>query len=368
MKTMTIPFVDLKAQYRSLQAQIDTAIADVIRETAFIEGKYLHEFEQHFADFVEAKYCIGVANGTDALSVALRSLGIVPGDEVITAANSYIATAEAIVSTGASVVFVDCDEKSYNIDASKIEQAITNKTKVIMPVHLYGQPADMDRILNIANRYELAIVEDAAQAHGARYNGRKVGTFGVCAGFSFYPGKNLGAYGDAGAVVTSSEECARYMRMYGNHGGIQKYEHKILATNSRLDGLQAAILDVKLRHLDQWNVRRREVAAMYTQGLQDVCVTPTVLPEVEPVYHLYVIQVNKQRDEVRDRLAERGIFCGVHYPTPIPYLEAFSDLRHTPEDFPVAYACKDKILSLPMHADLTDEQIQYVIDNVRELV
>jgi dTDP-4-amino-4,6-dideoxygalactose transaminase len=367
MANMTIPFVDLQAQYRSIKQDIDAAIQSVIQDAAFIEGKYLEAFEHHFARYIGVSHCIGVANGTDALLMALKALGVRAGDEVITAANSYIATAEAITNTGASVMFVDCHTSTYNINVQRIEEAITKKTKAIIPVHLYGQPAEMDAILNIARRYQLFVVEDAAQAHGAQYKGQTVGTFGDCACFSFYPGKNLGAYGDGGAVVTNNDVLARYIRMHRNHGGIKKYEHQLPGTNSRLDGLQAAILDVKLHYLDQWNERRRKVAAMYTQTLQDVGIMPTILPEVNPVYHLYVIRV-KHRDRIRKILAEKGIATGIHYPTPIPFLQAYAFLGHAPDDFPVAYSYKDELLSLPIYSDMTDEQVEYVIESLTDTV
>jgi dTDP-4-amino-4,6-dideoxygalactose transaminase len=361
--TLPIPFVDLKAQYHSMKEEIDAAIRNVIQDTAFIGGKYLEAFEQHFARFIGVKHCIGVANGTDALAIALRALDIQEGDEVITAANSYVATAEAITMTGARVVFVDCHENTYNIDVTQIENVITKKTKAIIPVHLYGQPAD-NAIVDIARRHDLFLLEDAAQAHGAQYKQKRIGTFGDCAGFSFYPGKNLGAYGDAGAVVTNNDDLARYMRMYRNHGGIQKYEHRIPGTNSRLDGLQAAILDTKLPYIEKWNDRRRAVAAMYDEKLRDVVETPGILPDVKHVYHLYVIRV-KNRDKVRQLLAEQGIATGIHYPVPIPFLESYGFLHHTPADFPVAYAYKDELLSLPMHGDMTDEQVEYVVEHLK---
>ena len=374
MSDMQITFVDLKAQYQSIKPEIDAAIHDVVQNTAFIEGPYLSAFEEHFAQYIGTKHCIGVANGTDALYIALKAFDIQAGDEVITAANSYIATAEAISQTGATPVFVDCDADTYNIDVQKLEAAITERTKVIIPVHLYGQPADIETITEIARRHNLFLIEDAAQAHGATYNEQKTGTFGHCACFSFYPGKNLGAYGDGGAVVTNSDEAATFMRMYRNHGGIKKYEHKLPGINSRLDGLQAAILDVKLRYLDQWNARRREIAGLYSEALRDHVVRdhvvrdhvviPSLLPNVESVFHLYVIRV-KQREHVRRRLAEAGISTGIHYPTPIPYLEAYHSSGYTPDECPVAYGQKDEILSLPMHADLTDEQVEYVITQLK---
>ena len=364
---MKIPFVDLKAQYYSIKEEIDQAISNVIQDSAFIGGKYAKAFEENFANYAGVKNCVGVGNGTDALYIALKALGISEGDEVITAANTFIATSEAITMSGAKVVFVDCDEKTYNIDIDKIEAAITRRTKAIIPVHLYGQPADMDKIKSLAERYDLFVVEDAAQAHGAEFKSQKAGTFGDLACFSFYPGKNLGAYGDAGAIVTNDDELAKKCRMISNHGRIEKYSHEFEGINSRLDGLQAAILDVKLKHLDKWIERRRTIAKMYDAALKDIVITPSILPDVKHVYHLYVIRI-KDRERVKKLLAEKGIATGIHYPIPLPFLEAYSYLGHKPEDFPVAYSMKDEILSLPIHGDMTDEQVEYVIASLKDIV
>ncbi len=364
---MKVPFVDLKAQYNSIKGEIDQAIAQVIENSAFIGGKHVQEFEHSFAAYIGAKHCVGVGNGTDALFIALKALGIGAGDEVITVANSFVATSEAITNARARVVFVDCDEKTYNIDVNKIEQAITDKTKAIIPVHLYGQPADMDKILEIARKYSLYVIEDAAQAHGAEYKGRKIGTFGDCACFSFYPGKNLGAYGDAGAVVTNNDELAEKVKKFANHGRLSKYNHEFEGVNSRLDGLQAAILNVKLKYLEKWTERRREAAKRYDEKLTGLVVTPFVLPEVRHVYHLYVIQVEK-RDELRQFLSEREVSTGIHYPIPLPFLQAYSYLNHKPEDFPVANYLKDRIVSLPMFGDITLEQVDYVAEQIKFFV
>jgi len=357
---MKTPFVDLKAQYESIKEEIDQAISDVIFDSAFIGGKYLKTFEQNYANYIGTKHCIGVGNGTDALFITLKALGIKKGDEVITAANSFIATSEAITMTGAKVIFVDCDNDTYNIDVQKIEKAITKKTKAIIPVHLYGQPTDMDPILEVAQKYSLYIVEDAAQAHGAVYKSRKVGTLAPLACFSFFPGKNLGAYGDAGAIVTDNEELAERARMFANHGRKEKFEHEFEGVNSRLDGLQAAILDVKLKHLEKWIERRRSIARMYDEELKDNVITPAILPDVRHVYHLYVIRV-KNRNKVKEFLAEKEIRTGIHYPIPLPFLKAYSYLEHISADFPVTYSIKDEILSLPIHGDMTDDQVEYVI-------
>ncbi len=364
---MKVPFVDLRAQYHAIQNEIDAAIQQVINDAAFVGGKYLAAFEKNFSAFTGGKSCIGVGNGTDALFIALKSLGIGPGDEVITVANTFIATAEAITMTGAKVVFVDCDEQTYNIDTSKLEAAITARTKAILPVHLYGQPAEMDFIGDIAKKYKLHVVEDAAQAHGARYHGKSIGSISALNCFSFFPGKNLGAYGDGGAVVVNDEELATRVRMVANHGRIQKYDHEFEGVNSRLDGMQAAILDVKLRYLEEWTERRRAIAAKYDEHLGGVAVTPFVSPGVRHVYHLYVIRV-RNRDRVRSQLEEKGIAAGIHYPLAVPFLQAYRYLGHKPEDFPVAYAFQDEILSLPIHGSMPEEQVDYVIEQLLEAV
>lgn len=361
---MKIPFVDLKAQYASIKGEIDEAISKVIGEAAFIKGRYVENFERNFARYIGTKHCIGVGNGTDALFIALKVLGVREGDEVITAANTFIATAEAITLAGAKVVFVDCDKNTYNLDVDKIEKAITGKTKAIIPVHLYGQAADMDKILALAKKFNLFVVGDAAQAHGAKYKNRNVGTLGYCACFSFFPGKNLGAYGDGGAIVTDDDELAAKARMYADHGRCEKYDHEFEGVNSRLDGLQAAILDVKLKHLEKWLGRRREIAQRYDQELKDIVVVPKV-GFAGHVYHLYVIRL-KDRDRIREYLAGEGISTGIHYPLPLPFLKAYRYLGCRPEDFPVADSLKDEILSLPIYGDMTDEQVRYVIDKLKE--
>ena len=364
---MNVPFVDLQAQYRSIKQEIDQAIASVVSEASFIGGKHLESFEGHFASYTGARHCIGVGNGTDAISIALKALGIGPGDEVITAANSFIASSEAVTAAGARVVFVDCDRSTYTLDAGALERAVTKRTKAVIPVHLYGQPADMDAIAGVAQRHGLRIIEDAAQAHGARYRGRTVGTLGDCACFSFYPGKNLGAYGDGGAITTSDHDLAKKIRMFANHGRIEKYNHEFEGVNSRLDSLQAAVLDVKLRHLEAWTERRRAVARRYDDGLRGSVVIPAVLPDCRHVYHLYVVRVPR-REAVIKFLKEKGIGTGIHYPIPLPLLNAYRYLGHTAADFPVASSLKDEILSLPMYGDLTDDQADMVIASLREAV
>lgn len=362
-KSMKVNFVDLKAQYQSIKAEMDEAIGGVLDSCAFINSR---SFEKDFAEYVGTTRCVGVGNGTDALFMALKALGLGPGDEVITAANTFIASAEGIGWTGATPVFVDCDAVTYNIDPALIEAAITPRTKAILPVHLYGQPADMDPILEIAAKHGLTVVEDAAQAHGALYKGRRIGTLGKAACFSFYPGKNLGAYGDAGAVTTDDEDLATRILKLGDHGSNVKYVHDFEGVNSRLDGIQGAVLSVKLRHIEDWTEKRIAAAARYSEGLQEVCGTPVTVPEVRHVFHLYVIQVDN-REELMGHLQEQGIASGIHYPVPLPISPAYKHLGYSAERFPVACGIADRIVSLPMHGDLTDDQIDLVIQEVRRL-
>jgi dTDP-4-amino-4,6-dideoxygalactose transaminase len=357
---MQIPFLDLKSQYEAIKEDIDEAIAKVIKEAAFVGGEYVKRFEEEFAGFCQAKYCVGVGNGTDALFIALKALGVGKGDEVITAANSFIATSEAITMTGARVVFVDCDPQTYNIDVKKIPIAITPQTKAIIPVHLHGQPADMVTLLRIAKEYDLFLVEDAAQAHAAEINGQRVGSLGQVACFSFYPGKNLGAYGDGGAIVTNDEELAIRCRMIANHGRVKKYDHNFEGVNSRLDGLQAAILSVKLKHLEDWTKKRRDLADIYKKFLHDSeVIIPVEAVGVKHVYHLYVARVLR-RDTIQAALKGKGINTGIHYPIALPNLKAYEYLGYKPKDFPIATQCSKEILSLPIYPELSRAQIQYI--------
>ena len=365
---MQVPFLDLKAQYEAIKQEIDQTIANVINDAAFVGGKYVKQFEEEFAAFCVAKHCVGVGNGTDALFIALRSLGVGKGDEVITAANSFIATSEAITMAGAKVVFVDCDPRTYNIDTTKILSAITPRTKAIIPVHLYGQPADLPALQTIAREYGLFLIEDAAQAHGAEFEGKRIGVFGDIACFSFYPGKNLGAYGDGGAIVTNSEGWAMKCRMLGNHGRVKKYDHEFEGVNSRLDGIQAAILSVKLRHLEEWTKKRREIAKIYNELLKNSEVmTPVEAPGVKHIYHLYVVRI-PQRDAVQAALKTKGIDTGIHYPIPLPHLQAYRYLGHTSDEFPVTTQYSREILSLPMYPELSKIQIEYVCDQLRNAI
>ncbi len=365
---MNVPFVDLRAQYCSIQNEIQCAIEAVVSENAFIGGKYVQSFERDFAAFCGVSHCVGVGNGTDALHVALRALGVGPGDEVITVANSFIATSEAITMTGAKVVFVDCNSETYTIDTRKILEVLTNRTKAIIPVHLYGCPADMDALRALSTKHNLFLVEDAAQAHGATINGTRVGCFGDAACFSFYPGKNLGAYGDAGAIVTNDESLARKCRMIANHGRIEKYDHDMEGINSRLDGLQAAILGTKLRYLNGWTENRRMIADRYKLFLQDTeIVLPKVFHGAAHAYHLFVVRV-KDRDTVRKRLTAAGVETGVHYPIALPNLKAYSYLGYRPEDFPVATRFSSEVLSLPIYPEIRPEQVEYVCDITRSAI
>ncbi|HLG59268.1 MAG TPA: DegT/DnrJ/EryC1/StrS family aminotransferase [Vicinamibacterales bacterium] len=368
--TTRIPFVDLKAQYDSIKTEVDAAIASVITQTAFIGGSFLKEFEEAFARYCGTDLCVGMANGTDALYIALRALGVGPGDEVITAANSFIATSEAIKMAGAQVVFCDCDPVTYNIDVTKIEAKITPKTKAIIPVHLYGQPADMDPILALAKKHNLRVVGDAAQAHGATYKGRPIAALADITCYSFYPGKNLGAYGDGGALVTNNAEWAATARMIANHGRTKKYDHDFEGVNSRLDGIQAAILSVKLRYIERWTENRRKNAYLYNAALKGKGVgTPEELKDLRAVYHLYIVRVPaERREQFQASLKAAGIDTGIHYPIALPYLNAYRHLGHSESDFPHALEASREIVSLPMFPELTEDQIRYVADRVQEFM
>ena len=360
-----IHFVDLKVQYKNIKQEVDQAIQNVIADTAFIRGKYVQEFEKNFAVYCEAKYCIGVGNGTDALFIALKSLNVGPGDEVIVPANTFIATSEAVSMTGASVVFVDCDPETYNIDVNLIESKITSKTKAIIPVHLYGQPANMTVISDISKRHDLKIIQDCAQAHGATIDGKPLIYFGDVLCFSFYPGKNLGAYGDAGAVVTNDDDIAEKALMFANHGRTGKYNHEFEGINSRMDGLQGSILNVKLKYLNQWTECRIKNAAVYDQLLKDLShiELPKASPNVKHVYHLYVIRT-KRRDALQKFLKETGIATGIHYPIALPNLKAYKHLDHKGNDFPVANQYQNEILSIPMYPELSEDMMEYVSQKI----
>jgi dTDP-4-amino-4,6-dideoxygalactose transaminase len=361
---MKIPFVDLYAQYQSIRTEIDAAIADVITRSAFIRGPHVDGFEQMWAGTLGVKHCVSCANGTDALYITMRGLGLKPGDEVITTAHSWISTSETITQAGGRVVFCDTDEETFTIDPSLIETRITPRTVGIIPVHLYGQPADMDAVMAIARRHNLWVVEDCAQAHLARYKGRLVGTFGNAATFSFYPGKNLGAYGDAGCLVTNDNALADWTATFARHGG--KSEHIMEGINSRLDGLQAAILKVKLPHLPKWTQARRQVASRYDDLLSGVgdIMTPKTASDRDHVHHLYVIRTEK-RDVLKKHLGEAGVATVLNYPKALPFYPAYSYLGAKPGDFPVAYRNQSRILSLPIYPEMSDEMIGYVAEQVQ---
>lgn len=365
---MNIPFLDLKAQYLALKDDIDAAIGAVLQKTAFAGGPFVEAFEEAFAAFCQSRYAAGVGNGTDALWLAMRAIGIGPGDEVITTANTFIATAEAISLCGAVPMFVDVCEDSYNMDPSKIEGAITPRTRAIIPVHLFGQMADMDPILEIARRHHLVVIEDASQAHGATYQGRRAGSLGMVGCFSFYPGKNLGAYGEAGGVVSNDETIIRTIKRLRDHGQEKKYHHSEIGWNARMDGIQGAILSVKLNHLERGNALRRAHAALYDRQLAGVpgVVTPRAMPYGEHVYHVYAIRT-PARDAVMNELTQRGIGSNIHYPVPLHLQKAYAGLGWHEGAFPVSERCAREFLSLPMYPELSDTQLSTVADAIRTL-
>jgi dTDP-4-amino-4,6-dideoxygalactose transaminase len=364
---MQVPFADLHLQYQTIKGEIDAAIAAVIRDSAFIRGPYVDIFEREFAGAVEVARCVSCANGTDALYLAMSALGVRSGDEVITTAHSWISTSAMITHAGGTVVFVDTDDSTFTIDPAAIESAITPRTVGIIPVHLYGQPADMDAIMTIARRHKLWVLEDCAQAHLARYKGQQVGTFGVAATYSFYPGKNLGAMGDAGAVVTNDNALAEHMTMLARHGGLTKHQHRIEGINSRLDGMQAAVLSAKLRHLPRWTKARQDAAKVYDTGLNQIedVVVPAVAADRQHVYHLYTIE-HPRRDALSAHLNANGVQTAINYPVALPFLPAYARLGRRPEEFPNAFRHQARILSLPMFAEISREQQQKVIELVRE--
>lgn len=366
---MKIPFVDLKTQYQKIRPEIDYCIKSVIEESAFIGGKYVEAFEKAYAIKYGVKHCVSVANGTDAIYITLKALGIGPGDEVITTASSWISTSQTITQAGAKVVFVDIEPDYHTIDVSKIAQKITPRTKAVIPVHLYGQPAEMDAIKEICDKNKLYLIEDCAQAHFALYKGKKVGTFGIAGTFSFYPAKNLGAYGDGGAIITNNYELALKIRMFANYGGLKKHQHELEGVNSRLDGLQAAILSVKLRYIDEWNKKRYENAFLYNSYLKNISgvIIPKIRPNASHIFHLYVIRT-KKRDDMQKRLNAREIETGIHYPVALPFLPAYRYLNHKKEDFPVSHQYQGEILSLPMFPELSKTQIEYVAGSIEEFM
>lgn len=364
---MQIPFVDLHAQYKTIQPEIDAAIASVIENSSYIRGPHVDAFEKAWAQTVGVKHCVSCANGTDALYIAMRGLGLKPGDEVITTAHSWISTSETITQAGGKVVFCDTDPETFTINPALIEAKIAPRTKGIIPVHLYGQPADMDPILEIAKKHNLWVIEDCAQAHLANYKGRQVGTMGHAATFSFYPGKNLGAYGDAGCLVTNDSNLADWSATYARHGG--KGEHVMEGINSRLDGLQAAILNVKLPHLTKWTESRRRVARLYDESLgkNEKLQIPRIAPGRDHVYHLYVIRT-PHRDALRNHLTQHKISTVLNYPKALPFYPAYSYLGHKPADFPVAHRHQGEILSLPIYPEITNEMIARVCGAINDFL
>ena len=365
---MKVPFVDLKTQYLSIKSEIDPAIQDVLDCTAFAGGRFVANFENDFASFCNCKHSVATSSGTSAIWMALIALGVGPGDEVITSPNTFIATAEAISFCGATPVFVDIDSKTYNMNPQLIKNAITSKTKAVIPVHLYGQTADMDPIMEIAKEHGLYVIEDACQAHGAKYKNNCAGSIGDAGCFSFYPGKNLGAYGEAGAVVTNNGELAEKMKMFRDHGQNKKYYHSIIGWNSRMDGIQGAVLGVKLKHLAEWNEARRANAKLYDNLLADVdkVSTPVVADYSEHVYHIYAVRC-QNRDALMSALAKEGVYCGIHYPVPLHLQKAYEFLGYPKNSFPVTEEFVTEQVSLPMFAELTEEQIEFVCDKIKEV-
>ncbi len=359
-----VKFLDLQKQYLSIKTEINNAIQNVINETAFIKGKYVKEFENNFASFINVKHCVGVGNGTDALEIAIEALDLPKSSEIIVPANSFIASAESVTRTGHRVIFCDCNENNYTISIHDLKRKITDKTSAIMPVHLYGHPCDMDEIMKIAHDKNLKVIEDCAQAHGAMYKNTKVGGIGHVSTFSFYPGKNLGAYGDGGAILTNDDEIAKRCRMIANHGRIEKYNHEFEGRNSRLDGLQAAILNVKLRYLDEWTDARISVADYYLKNISGI--EQLILPKRESwakqVYHLFVIRT-RNRDELKQYLNDKNIQTGIHYPIALPKLKAYEYLKQYEENM-FANKADKTLLSLPMGEHLEEKALESVVNEL----
>lgn len=363
---MNIPFVDLKSQYLKIKDEIHQNLEPIFENTAYIGGKAVTDFENNFAKKLGVKYCVSCANGTDAIYIALKALGVEMLDDVIVPANTWISTSETVSQCGARPIFVDNDE-NYLIDANKLERKITENTKAIIAVHLYGQSADMKPIMEIAKKHRIKVIEDTAQAHFAKYNGQMVGTFGDISTYSFYPGKNLGAYGDAGAIATNNQGLADKMRAFANHGQTTKNVHKFEGINSRLDAIQAVVLNTKLQYIDDWNKNRNQNAKLYNKylsGIEEI-VLPKEKENCEHIFHLYVIRT-KQREKLQAFLQENGIATSIHYPKALPFTEAYSKRKFKQEDFPLAYQYQDEILSLPMYPELNEEQIVYIASKIKE--
>jgi len=362
---MKVPFIDLGRQHRPMKKELMDAFEMVLDSNSFVLGDEVKKFEAEVAEYVGAKHAIGVSNCTNALLLSLRALGVSQDDEVITTPFTFVATAEVIAIIGAKPVFCDIEPMTYNIDAERIELCISNRTKAIMPVHLYGQAADMGKITKIASDRRLAVIEDMAQAIGAKYKGKMVGTFGETACISYYVTKNLSALGDAGMILTDDSDLGDRIRAYRVHGASKKYHHDFLGYNDRLDALQAAFLRIKLRRLDEWNDMRRQIAAMYDTGLKDFVAIPFIDKDCETVYHQYTIRTSR-RDQLKQFLSERGIATAIHYPTPLHLQPAFKYLGYKEGDFPEAEKAAKEVLSLPIQQDLTDEEIDYVIDTIKQ--
>ena len=363
---MKIEFVDLKKQYNSIKEEIDQAINSVVSEANFILGKDVDTFEEKFSRLIGTKHCISVANGTDSLFIIMKSLGISEGDEVITVCNSWISSSETIGLTGAKPIFTDINPHTLLMDIEDLRRKITKKTKAIIPVHLFGNPCNIQAIKEIANEYHLMIIEDCAQSHLATFNGINLGTFGVASSFSFFPGKNLGAYGDAGCILTNDDDLAEKCRMFARHGALKKHDHRIEGINSRMDNLQAAILNVKIEYLEQWTEQRRRIAREYRKGLNGL---PVNIPELEEntdsSYHLFIIQ-SSERDKLKDFLESNGVSCGIHYPKIIPLQKAYSSCGYTEKDFPIGFEKQSQILSLPIFPEMSTEEMNYVIEKIHE--
>lgn len=366
MTSLKVPFLDLKAHHDPIRQEVMVAMNAVIDENAFAGGKFVTKFEEEYAKFSDAKFCVGVANGTDAIWLALLAKGIGKGDEVITVPMTFMATAEAITYAGAKPVFVDINEQTYTMDASKLEAAITPRTKAIIPVHLFGQCADMDPILAIAKKHNLIVIEDGAQSQGALYKNRKSGSMGLAGATSYYPGKNLGAWGEAGGITTQDSDLRDRMVMFREHGQKKKYYHEVVGWNGRMDGIQAAVLSVKLKYLEQANNGRRRAAARYNQLLAGIpgLTLPVEASYSRHVYHVYAVRVNN-RDGLMKQLGERGISTGIHYPVCVHLQDAYKDLGYKRGSFPVSEACADSYLSLPMYPELTDAQIDAVVSALK---
>lgn len=366
MSVKKVSFVDLSRMLRDILPEIEEKIFEIIFSSRFVGSKYVKKFEEKFSNYLGVKHCIAVNSGTSAIYLALMALGIKEGDEVILPVNTFIATAEAVSLLGAKPVFVDIDERTYNINVEKAKKVITNKTKVIIPVHLYGQCCNMGEILEIAEKYDLYVVEDAAQAHGAEYKGKKAGSFGDLACFSFYPAKNLGTFGEGGAVVTNRKDLDERIRMLRDHGSKKKYYHEIIGGNFRMEEIQGVVLATKIKFLDKWNETRRRAAKLYNELLRNVNVAiPYEAPYNKHVYHLYVIRM-KNRDKVRDYLQKNGVETGIHYPIPIHLQKAYSFMNISKGSFPIAERVSEEILSLPIFPYIREEEVKYVVEKIKE--